>query len=173
MAKKWSEVIQSPEYQALPDQEKEAARNQYFEQVVTPQIGDPNEVAVARSQFDQMYGPKKPAKADFSGSSGGVQSNAPISKPVLAPSAMPSPKGIASLAEINAKNAAYKASPQRAADEAQYSNASADWKKKEFQALPAPARAFIGAGSRVGAAGRGIGAVGAVGGRAKQPPGHR
>lgn len=61
MAKKWSEVIQSPEYQALPDQEKEAARNQYFEQVVTPQLTDPNELTAARSQFDQMYGPKKSA----------------------------------------------------------------------------------------------------------------
>lgn len=172
MAKKWSEVIQSPEYQALPDQEKEAARNQYFEQVVTPQLTDPNELTAARSQFDQMYGPKKPAKADFSGSSGGVQSNAPISKPVLAPSALPSPKGIASLAEINAKNAAYKASPQRAADEAQYSNASADWKKKEFQALPAPARAFIGAGSRVGSAGRGFAQLAAYGQDLVSPSGN-
>lgn len=52
MAKKWSEVSQSEAFLALPPEQKEAARNQYFDQVVAPQIGDPSQVSVARQQFD-------------------------------------------------------------------------------------------------------------------------
>lgn len=52
MAKKWSEVSQSEAFLALPPEQKEAARNQYFDQVVTPQIGDPSQVPIARQQFD-------------------------------------------------------------------------------------------------------------------------
>lgn len=52
MAKKWSEVSQSEAFLALPPEQKEAARNQYFDQVVTPQIRDPSQVSVARQQFD-------------------------------------------------------------------------------------------------------------------------
>lgn len=52
MAKKWSEVSQSEAFLALSPEQKEAARNQYFEQVVTPQIRDPSQVPVARQQFD-------------------------------------------------------------------------------------------------------------------------
>lgn len=63
MAKKWSEVIQSPAFQALPDNEKEEARNQYFDTVVAPQLPDQNEVSAARVQFDQMYGSKAAPKA--------------------------------------------------------------------------------------------------------------
>lgn len=52
MAKKWSEVSQSEAFLALPPEQKEAARNQYFDQVVTPQIRDPAQVSAARQQFD-------------------------------------------------------------------------------------------------------------------------
>lgn len=52
MAKKWSEVSQSDAFLALPPEQKEAARAQYFDQVVAPQIGDPSQVQLARQQFD-------------------------------------------------------------------------------------------------------------------------
>lgn len=61
MAKKWSEVESSKEYQALSADEKEAARNQYFEQVVAPQIPE-GERAAAKTQFDTATAPKKAAK---------------------------------------------------------------------------------------------------------------
>jgi len=54
MAKKWSEVSQSEAFLALPPEQKEQARNQYFDQVVAPQIGDPSQVSVARQQFDSQ-----------------------------------------------------------------------------------------------------------------------
>lgn len=51
MAKKWAEVANSAEYQSLSPQDKEAARSQYFDQVVAPQVtgGDVNQ---ARAQFN-------------------------------------------------------------------------------------------------------------------------
>lgn len=52
MAKKWSEVSQSEAFLALPPEQKEAARNQYFDQVVAPQIGDQGQIQMARQQFD-------------------------------------------------------------------------------------------------------------------------
>ena len=51
MAKKWAEVTASPEYQALPSEDKESARQQYFSEVVTPQL-DPADVESAKQQFD-------------------------------------------------------------------------------------------------------------------------
>jgi hypothetical protein len=54
MPKKWSEVAQSQQYQALPPQAQEDARSQYFDQVVAPQIGDPSQVQQAKQQFDQQ-----------------------------------------------------------------------------------------------------------------------
>ena len=57
MAKLWSEVIKDPEFQQLPSEEKEAARQQYFAKVVSPQL-PPEELGAAKAQFDQMYGPK-------------------------------------------------------------------------------------------------------------------
>ena len=52
MAKSWAQVSASPEYQALPPDQQEAARQQYFAQVVAPQIGDPAQVEMAKAQFD-------------------------------------------------------------------------------------------------------------------------
>lgn len=49
--KRWAEVIANPRFQALSSQEQEEARNQYFDEVVRPQIGA-DEVAEARKQFD-------------------------------------------------------------------------------------------------------------------------
>ncbi|MFM0514257.1 hypothetical protein [Paraburkholderia sp. RL17-373-BIF-A] len=58
MAQPWSAVEANPQYQALPPDQKEAARNQYFQQVVAPKVPDA-ERATARSQFDAATGPRK------------------------------------------------------------------------------------------------------------------
>lgn len=65
--KKWREVTASPAYQALPPDQQEAARRQYFAEVVAPQIGDPAQVEQARAQFDAQTG----QRADFSNVQGG------------------------------------------------------------------------------------------------------
>ncbi|WP_148661727.1 hypothetical protein [Roseateles chitosanitabidus] len=55
MPLKWNEVIQKPEFKALSPEDQEAARAQYFNEVVAPQV--PKEhIDVARSQFDGEYG---------------------------------------------------------------------------------------------------------------------
>lgn len=51
MAKKWSAVIQTPEYQQLNPHEKEAARKQYFKDVIKPQVSF-KEIDDVRDQFD-------------------------------------------------------------------------------------------------------------------------
>lgn len=60
MAKAWREVMASPQYQALGAAEREAARNQYFQEVIAPQAGEQAELA--RRQFDAQYGPKQPKR---------------------------------------------------------------------------------------------------------------
>lgn len=60
MAKPWSAVAASPEFQALAPQAQEAARTQYFDQVVAPQL-QPDQVGAARAQFDSQTGPKMAA----------------------------------------------------------------------------------------------------------------
>ncbi|HDU5574522.1 TPA: hypothetical protein RFV54_001055 [Klebsiella aerogenes] len=52
MAKKWNEVLANPDYQKLSVSEKSAAREQYFNEVVAPQIGS-NEHGAAYQQFTQ------------------------------------------------------------------------------------------------------------------------
>lgn len=52
MAKPWADVERDPAYQALSDDDKEAARNQYFEEVVAPQVDTPD-LEMARAQFDE------------------------------------------------------------------------------------------------------------------------
>lgn len=52
MARKWSEVASSPEFQSLSPSDREAARQQYFEKVVAPQV--PREqTEQVRQQFDR------------------------------------------------------------------------------------------------------------------------
>lgn len=63
MPKSWQQVASSPEFKALPPDQQEAARNQYFQQVVAPQISDPQQVQQAKSQFDAQYG--KQTQADI------------------------------------------------------------------------------------------------------------
>jgi hypothetical protein len=62
MAQPWSQVVASPGYQALPPDQQEAARQQYFEQVVSPQLPDDNARAAARQQFDAATKPGPSAK---------------------------------------------------------------------------------------------------------------
>jgi len=51
MAKKWNDVVNNPEYQKLSAEQQEAARNEYFEFVVKPNV--PNEdLSKARAEFD-------------------------------------------------------------------------------------------------------------------------
>lgn len=57
MARSWSQVAQNPAYQALPPDQQEAARQQYFQQVVAPQLPDDNARSMAKTQFDQQTGP--------------------------------------------------------------------------------------------------------------------
>lgn len=57
MAQSWSQVTQNPAYQALPPDQQEAARQQYFQQVVAPQLPDDNARSMAKAQFDKQTGP--------------------------------------------------------------------------------------------------------------------
>lgn len=62
MAKPWADVAASPEYQALPDDQKESARGQYFDSVVAPQV--PKEkLESVRQQFNSQTGLKHTADA--------------------------------------------------------------------------------------------------------------
>ncbi|NBN70570.1 hypothetical protein GWJ01_05550 [Proteus sp. G2618] len=53
MAKPWKEVISSPEYQSLSSEQKVSAQEQYFNEVVAPNVG--NDVDNARQQFYTAY----------------------------------------------------------------------------------------------------------------------
>lgn len=54
MTATWQQVKQSPQFQSLSPADQETARQQYFDQVVAPQIENPEMVAVAKAQFDQQ-----------------------------------------------------------------------------------------------------------------------
>lgn len=58
MAKSWQEVTQLPEFQSLPDEEKEKARDEYFYDVVAPTAKSYDEVSQLRSQFDAETKPE-------------------------------------------------------------------------------------------------------------------
>lgn len=91
MAKSWQQVASSPQFQALSPQDQESARQQYFQQVVTPQL-DPSDIASARAQFDAQTKPKQSNGIDplFAGAQTGVsgtkQRYADYNGPTLAPS---------------------------------------------------------------------------------------
>ncbi|WP_406943367.1 hypothetical protein [Arsenophonus sp.] len=53
MAKAWKEVIASSAYQTLPQEQKIAAQEQYFNEVVAPKVGD--DVEQAKQQFYAAY----------------------------------------------------------------------------------------------------------------------
>lgn len=53
----WSEVVKLPQMQRLSTDQLEAARNQYFSDVVAPVIQDPEQMKAARSAFDKDTAP--------------------------------------------------------------------------------------------------------------------
>ena len=66
MAKPWRDVASSPEFQALSSDDKEAARQQYFAEVVAPQVPT-DDLAAAKGQFDDDTGPSVWGKAKNAG----------------------------------------------------------------------------------------------------------
>lgn len=54
MAKKWAEVVASPDYQGLSAPDKAAAQAQYFDEVVKPQLS-PDDVDAAHDQFYSQH----------------------------------------------------------------------------------------------------------------------
>ncbi|OED34072.1 hypothetical protein AB832_08195 [Flavobacteriaceae bacterium (ex Bugula neritina AB1)] len=63
MATPWKEVEQKPEFQQLPPEQKQAAQEQYFNEVVAPQAGDNAEQA--RIQFFNTYNYAAPQEQGF------------------------------------------------------------------------------------------------------------
>lgn len=61
MAKPWAEVADSAEFKSLAPEQQEAARSQYFDQVVAPKVPK-EQLDAARSQFDSQTGTKAPAE---------------------------------------------------------------------------------------------------------------
>jgi hypothetical protein len=134
---------------------------------------------IRRIRGQQGNGPQQasrtaPARANF----GNVRGNATTvpgrrdtyTGPLLAPSTMAGTASQApTLADTNASNRAYQASPQAAIDRQRYTASQAEAKRRDFQSLPAAARFAIGAGSRVAAAGRGVGQVYAAAADAVDP----
>ena len=53
MAKPWKEVIASPQYQSLSSEQKAEAQEQYFNDVVAPNVG--NDIENAKQQFYKAY----------------------------------------------------------------------------------------------------------------------
>ncbi len=62
MAKAWKDVIASPQYQALTEEQKAQTQAQYFDEVVAPKAGD--KWAEARDQFYAAYPPHQQQKEE-------------------------------------------------------------------------------------------------------------
>lgn len=62
MAKAWKDVIASPQYQALTEEQKAQAQAQYFDEVVAPKASD--KWAEARDQFYAAYPPPQQQKEE-------------------------------------------------------------------------------------------------------------
>lgn len=62
MAKPWKEVIASPNYQSLSSDQKAAAQEQYFNEVVAPKVGE--NVEQAKQQFYTAYPVSKSQLSD-------------------------------------------------------------------------------------------------------------
>jgi len=72
MAEAWTDVSAKPEFQALPPDQKESARTQYFDQVVAPQV-PPEKLSEVRKQFDEQTG-----KIGFGSTGGGAATGNPL-----------------------------------------------------------------------------------------------
>ena len=57
MSRTWAEVSSTGAYKSLPLAEQEAARQQYFNEVVAPQVPE-YDLQIARTQFDKETQPK-------------------------------------------------------------------------------------------------------------------
>ncbi|MBE0269668.1 hypothetical protein FG476_04080 [Xylella fastidiosa subsp. multiplex] len=82
MAKKWSEVASSPQYMALSPQEREEARNEYFNHVVAPNVVNQEELAEVRRAFDTDTAPKQQQQGRASG--GPVHPAPPVDQAAIA-----------------------------------------------------------------------------------------
>jgi hypothetical protein len=71
LPKPWADVERNPEYQSLSDDDKEAARSQYFDEVVAPQVDTPD-LEMARSQFDDDTKPTVLKKAGHAAVTAGI-----------------------------------------------------------------------------------------------------
>lgn len=63
--KAWSEVENSPEYVSLPNDEKQKAKQQYFQQVVAPHVPEADK-GIAQQQFFGTHKEQIPVKAEES-----------------------------------------------------------------------------------------------------------
>ena len=93
MPRPWSQVAASPEFAALSRDEQDGARQQYFEQVVAPQV-DPADVDTARRQFDTDTKLSTPLPDDVKPSAGrdaGVSVESHFPPADAAPVATPAP----------------------------------------------------------------------------------
>lgn len=97
--------------------------------------------------------PVSSPKADFSKVTASVASTDDIVPDTYGPNG----QRIPSLEEVNAKNRAYRASPQYAIDRAAAEASQLEQKTSEFRDLPLPVRVLMGAGSRIPAAAMGVG----------------
>jgi len=66
MAKRWSEVLGNPEFQALPDNEKAMAQEEYFATVVAPNVSRA-EQSRAKYEFLKEFPPPVPMDVAFRG----------------------------------------------------------------------------------------------------------
>lgn len=87
MARAWSEVSSTPQFQALSSADQEAARQQYFAQVVAPQV-PADDMQAARSQFDnetrsaKTAAPVAPVPPDAAAGQGAVDPSKTKQEPV-------------------------------------------------------------------------------------------
>ncbi len=64
----WQEVTQLPKYADLPDDQKEALRQQYFKEVIAPKA-KPEEIAEVAARFDRATDPRLKGKSERSNAS--------------------------------------------------------------------------------------------------------
>lgn len=136
-------------------QKADAAGDTEAAKVIADEIrrlrGEGPNAASARGSFSNVRG-------DASTMPVYPRSNRQYAGPMLTPSATAQGAPAApTLAQTNAGNRAYRASPQAGIDRQRFEESQTAAKRREFESLPAPLRALVGTGSRVAAAGRGIG----------------
>lgn len=80
MALKWPEVIAKPEFQSLSPEQKNSAQDEYFNEVVVPQVPK-DQVDIAKSQFYKEF--PKPSTDTRSVTQKAVGSAMKVAKPVI------------------------------------------------------------------------------------------